>query len=58
MTLREPIMAVDEGKRELPVCVDFLGSFLSNPIIVTLTTITGTAIGTAIIDCFSSIYAV
>lgn len=57
VTLQEPIMAVDEGKIQLPVCVDFLGSTLSNPIIVTLTTITGTAVGTAIVLAFKINYS-
>lgn len=48
-------MVVDEGKRELPVCVDFLGTNLINEIIVTLTTVTGGAQGAqgaAIIEAF------
>lgn len=45
MTLKEPITAVDEGRTELPVCIDFLGSNLDRQVIVTLTTVTGVAAG-------------
>ena len=45
VTLQEPIMAVDEGRRVLPVCVDFLGSNLNREAVVTLTTVTGMAQG-------------
>ena len=46
MTLQEPIMAVDEGRGVIPVCVDFVGSNLGRQAIVTLTTTeTGGAIG-------------
>ena len=45
MTLQEPIMAVDEGLIMLPVCVDFVGPILNTQAIVSLTTITGGAVG-------------
>ena len=45
MTLLDPIMAVDEGTRILPVCVDFVGSNLGREAVVTLTTVTGQAVG-------------
>ena len=45
VTLQEPIMAVDEGRAIVPVCVDFLGTTLARQIIVTVSTSSDTAIG-------------
>ena len=45
VTLTEAVVAVDEGRVELPVCVDFLGSVLTRQVVVTLTTLTGSAQG-------------
>ena len=45
MTLQEPIVAVDEGKNMLPVCIDFVGTNLQREAVIMLTTITGSAQG-------------
>lgn len=45
VTLQEPIMAADEGRSLVSVCVDFLGTTLERQVIVRVTTSSDSAIG-------------